>query len=231
VVTFPANDLTGSQIIVSAPPANIASQANGISPGDLIWLKNTNGNGAIGVVTAFDGTNTISFAGGDALNINQPPTQTGTTITGNVAGNITSNLATPPVTATPTIPGSVAPCNPTTQNCITAQRIFLVTYYVFQYPTTGRRVLRRQVSAHAATNVAENVENLQVTYDTIDDTVNPPVPAINQSTPVSSPNLIRKVNLALTVRTTQAVGANGEFQRLTLATAVSPRNLSTTAVF
>lgn len=218
--TFPAGDLTGSKIIISTPPANIASQANGITPGDLIMVGNANGT-AVGVVTAFDGVNTISFASGDILNINQPPTQTGATIsmTSNVAGNITSNLANQPVTSTPVFPAGIL-----------AQRVFLVTYYVFQYPN-GRRVLRRQVSGRAATDVAENVENLQVSYDTINDSVSPPVPVINQNSPTSSPNLIRKVNLALTVRTTQQVGGYGDYQRLTLATSVSPRNLSTTAVF
>jgi prepilin-type N-terminal cleavage/methylation domain-containing protein len=219
VVTL--SDLTGSQITVAAPPATIASQANGITPGDLIWLSNTNGS-ALGVVTAFDGVNTISFAEGDQLNINQPPKQAGPNITGNINGNITSNLMnTPPVNAAqPVIPGP-----------ITAQRVYLVTYFISQDPITGERILRRQVNAHVATPVAENVENLQVTYDTIDDTQNPPVPVINQASPVASPNLIRKVNLALTIRTTKKVGGYGDYQRLTLATSVSPRNMSTTAIF
>lgn len=218
VTLSPAGDLTASKIQVTAPPANIASQQNGISVGDLIWLSNTNSS-AIGVVTAFDGIDTISFASGDPLNINQPPTNSGGGITGNVSGNITSNLANQPITNPPVIPAGIQ-----------AQRIFLVTYFVSQ-DATGRRLLMRQVNAHPATPVAENVENLQVTYDTIDNTVSPPVPVVNQNNPAASPNSIRNVNIALTVRTTQKIGAFGDYQRLTLATAVSPRNLSTTAVF
>jgi len=218
VTLSPAGDLTASKIQVTTPPANIASQQNGITVGDLIWLSNSNGNG-IGVVTAFDGIDTISFASGDPLNINQPPTAAGPLIVGNVNGNITSDLMNQPPTNPPVIPGPIQ-----------AQRIFLVTYFVFQ-DATGRRMLMRQVNAHPATPIAENVENLQVTYDTIDNTVTPPVPVINQSNPAASPNLIRNVNIALTVRTTQKIGPFGDYQRLTLATAVSPRNMSTTAIF
>jgi hypothetical protein len=57
------------------------------------------------------------------------------------------------------------------------------------------------------------------------------VPVINQNNPAASPNLIRKINIALTTRTAQKVGGYADYQRLTLATSVSPRNLSTTAVF
>jgi prepilin-type N-terminal cleavage/methylation domain-containing protein len=229
VVFSPANDLTGSAITVSVPPANIASQVNGITKGDLIWLNNVNGN-AIGVVTDFDGVDDIKLAAApDPLNINQPPTEAtpGAVIAGNVNGNITSNLmnqATPPPNP-PVIPGANG-----VGAQITAQRIFLVVYFI-QQDATGRRMLMRQVNAHPATAVAENVENLQVTYDTIDTTVTPPVPVVNQANPAGSPNLIRKVNIALTVRTTQKVGAFGDYQRLTLATSVSPRNMSTTAIF
>jgi prepilin-type N-terminal cleavage/methylation domain-containing protein len=218
-VTFsPAGDFTGSAITVTNPPAPAPGTVP-ITPGDLIWLSNTNGS-AVGVVTAYDGVNTISFAAGDALNINQPPTQTGTVIANNINGNILSNLANTPIAAPPVIPGPIQ-----------AQRIFLVTYFVSQDPVTGRRLLQRQVNARAATPVAENVENLQVTYDTINAAVNPPVPVINQNNPAASPNLIRKINLALTIRTTKKVGGYGDYQRLTLATSVSPRNLSTTAIF
>jgi prepilin-type N-terminal cleavage/methylation domain-containing protein len=227
-VTFaPAGDLTGSAITVTNPPANIAGQSNSITVGDLIWLSNTNGS-AIGVVTTFNGINTLSFAAGDPLNINQPPAQVGGAVAGIVNGDITSNLmnagSNPPV-----IPGAAGGVPPLPQ--ITAQRIFLVTYFVTQDPVTGRRLLMRQVNAHLPTPVAENVENLQVTYDTIDNTLTPPVLGINQRNPAGNPNLIRKINIALTIRTTQKVGGYGDYQRLTLATSVSPRNLSTTPVF
>jgi prepilin-type N-terminal cleavage/methylation domain-containing protein len=230
-VTFaPVGNLTGLTIAVTNPPANIAGQSNSITQGDLIWLSNTNGS-AIGVVTQFDGINTITFAGGDPLNINQPPTQTGVgvaaVVAGIVNGDITSNLmnagSNPPV-----IPGALGGLPPAPQ--ITAQRIFLVTYFI-QQDATGRRLLMRQVNAHPATALAENVENLQVTYDTINNAVTPPVPDINQRNPVASPNLIRKINIALTVRTTQKIGGYADYQRLTLATSVSPRNMSTTAIF
>ena len=225
VTLSPAGDLTGSQITVTVPPANIASQKNGITPGDLIWLSNTNGS-AVGVVTAFDGVDTISFAAGDPLNINQPPAQAGGLIGANVNGNITSNLGNSPLANPPVIPGATAGSGK-----IQAQRIFLVTYFVAVDPATGRRLLERQVSAHPAIAIAENVENLQVTYDTIDETATPPVPVINQNSPVASPNLIRKINIALTTRTALKVGGYADYQRLTLATSVSPRNMSTTAIF
>ena len=226
----PTGDVTGSQIVVMNPPANIANPTNGITVGDLVMLSQ-GGTSAIGVVTTFDGISTIDFAVGDPLNINQPPTAVGPgqiIPSTNVAGNITSNLmnANPPNPANPVIPGADG-----SVPGINAQRVLLVTYFVSQ-DATGRRMLMRQVNAHLATPIAENVENLQVSYDTINNAVNPPVPVINQrNIGAGSPNLIRKINIALTVRTTKKIGAYGDYQRLTLATSVSPRNMSKTQIF
>jgi len=208
----PAGDKTGSAIVPRVPPANIGS----LQTGDLIWIHNNTGD-AVGVITDFNAvTNVMKFdANRDPLLINQPGDGT---LAGTITGDIISNLA---------IAGTNPPQVTTTP---TAQRIFLVTYFI-QVDPTGKRMLMRQLNAHAATAVAENVENLQVSYDTVDTTQSPPVPVVNQRNPASDPALIRKVNIALTVRTARPVGPNHEQQRLTLTTSVTPRNMSLTAIF
>jgi prepilin-type N-terminal cleavage/methylation domain-containing protein len=212
----PTGDKTGSAIVPRVPPANISSPANGLQAGDLIWIHNKTGD-SVGDITAFDpATNIIRFdSAGDPLLINQPGNGT---LAGTITGDIISNLA---------IAGTDPPTVTTTP---TAQRIFLVTYFI-QVDATGKRLLMRQLNAHPATPIAQNVENLQVSYDTVDTSVSPPVPVVNQRNPASDPVLIRKVNIALTVRTSRPVGPNGEQQRLTLTTSVTPRNMSLTAIF
>jgi hypothetical protein len=96
----------------------------------------------------------------------------------------------------------------------------------------GIPVLMRQVSGHLPVPVAENVANLQFTYDTYDALGNLLNAVGNAGYPGTSLNLIRKVNVThLTIRG-QISGArsylmttNG-YQSYDFQTSISARNLS-----
>jgi hypothetical protein len=86
----------------------------------------------------------------------------------------------------------------------------------------------RQVNGQQPVPVMDGVENLQVTYDVYDDTASNSSSTLitNNKTANGTPGLIRKVNLVLSVRSTRKTGPTKSLSHLTLAAAVSPRNLS-----
>jgi hypothetical protein len=195
---------TGSQMVL----ASVA----GVNIGDLIILSNVHGS-AIGEVTSVvTATNTLGFANSDPLNINQ---------SGAANGNIVS-LQDPG-------PGSKYPAT-------TAARILLITYYLQQsvgpdgtFGTDDDNwQLMRQVNGQQPVPVMDGVENLQVTYDVYDDTASSSSSTLvtNTKTANGTPGLIRKVNIVLSVRSSRKVGPTKSLSHLTLAAAVSPRNLS-----
>lgn len=202
---------TASAIPASGSQITLAKVA-GINIGDLIILSNVHGS-AIGMVTnVLTASNTVVFATSDPLNINQP---------GAANGNIAS-LQDPG-------PGHNYPTT-------TAARILVITYYLQQSAgpdgTFGTDddnwQLMRQVSGQQPVPVMDGVENLQVTYDVYDDTANnsPSTLITNNKTANGTPGLVRKVNLVLSVRSTRKTGPSKSLSHLTLAAAVSPRNLS-----
>jgi prepilin-type N-terminal cleavage/methylation domain-containing protein len=180
----------------------------GLVIGDLLLLQNSNGQ-ALGVVTNFDGSaNTITFGANDPLNVNQL-----TAPVGNIAA-----LAT-------------AKTNPPVYPPVTVSRIMMVTYFIQSVDSkTGTEYrLMRQVDARTPTPVAENIEDLQFTYDVFDDsssslTVNLPTAATG-TPPVSKPNQIRKINMTITARSSRP-NAQGNYDRLSITTSIGPRNLS-----
>lgn len=191
---------TGNQIQVdaaTAPPIN--DPAVGITAGNVLAVCNVNGCAAA-TVTSIDAPNRlITFSLGDPLNFNQ---------SGAPFGNIAA-LATP--AGSGTYPQA------------RAYRIMIVTYYI-DVTTPSSPRLMRQVNAQSAVPVAENIENLQLTYDTFDD--NAGVETSNLPNAGGAPNQIRKVNIVVSSRgPIQRLVGRG-FDRLTLATSVSPRNLS-----
>lgn len=202
---------TASSITPSGSQINLASVA-GVNIGDLIILSNVHGS-AIGMVTnVLTASNQLLFANSDPLNINQP-----SAANGNIAG-----LQDPG-------PGNKYP--PTT-----AARILVISYYLQQSAgpdgtfnnSDDNWQLMRQVNGQQPVPVMDGVENLQVTYDVYDDTA-----ASSSSTLVTNtknanntPGLIRKVNVVLNVRSLRRAGPGKSLSHLTLAAAVSPRNLS-----
>ena len=82
----------------------------------------------------------------------------------------------------------------------------------------------RQVNAHPPMAVAEYVENLQITYDIYDENLAVATAELDDAGGV--PNQIRKANITLTVRSPGENLLEHDFQRITLTTSVSPRNLT-----
>jgi len=194
----------GSQIDL----ANVA----GINIGDLIILSNVHGS-AIGMVTnVLPASNSLVFGSSDPLNINQP----------NAANGNIAALQDPG-------PGNKYPVT-------TAARILVITYYLQQNAgpdgTFGNDddnwQLMRQVNGQQPVPVMDGVENLQVTYDVYDDTANNSSSTLvtNTKTANNTPGLIRKINVVLNLRSSRKAGPTKSLSHLTLAAAVSPRNLS-----
>ena len=111
---------------------------------------------------------------------------------------------------------------------MTACRLYAVTYFL-EVPAAGRTVqtprLMRQVNGLTAVPVADNIINLQFSYDVIN-SVDGTMSA-NQANPVGaglSPALIQKVNIWVMGQGLTS-GGNHD-QSMYLASSVSARNLS-----
>ncbi len=171
--------------------------ADGIKPGDLILFSNALGF-AMQMVTRINGSQTVYFDPGDAINLNQP---------GATAGSITQLQA---------LPGVYPPT--------TATRINLISYYVDTTtdPTLPR--LTRQLNGGARLAIALGVENLQFTYDLVDGVTNP----ANVETPPAplSANDIRKANLFLSGRSLDLNPQTHQYMRNSMATDVGLRSLT-----
>ena len=194
----------------TAPPIN--DPQKGIVLGDLLLLQNEKGS-ALGVVTGFDAAaRTISFASGDPLKINQPAA---TPLLGTVGSLRISPL-----------PGAGPHYKPTS-----VSRIMMITYFIRRDPNDGHYMLMRQINARTPSPVAENIEDLQITYDVLDDSKSPAVLTANLpdaaigTPPTAQPNMIRKINLVLTARS-PLPNAQGQIDRMSITTSVGPRNLS-----
>jgi len=202
---------TASGITPSGSQINLVSVA-GVNIGDLIILSNVHGS-AIGMVTnVLTASNSILFATSDPLNINQP-----SAANGNIAA-----LQDPG-------PGNKYP--PTT-----AARILVISYYLQQsagpdgaFNTNDDNwQLMRQVNGQQPIPVIDGVENLQVTYDVYDDTASSASSTLvtNTKSANGTPGLIRKINVVMSLRSMRPAGPGKALSHLTLAAAVSPRNLS-----
>ena len=169
-ITFPtpgnggAIALAPDAAYVPAPP--LITAAGGIQVGDLIMLSNSVGT-AIGEVTNLAG-GSITFADGDALNINQ---------NGAAQNNIKAIS--------------------TGANTV-AYRLFAVTYYLTVPAGAEAPRLMRQVNGLTPVPVADSIINLQFAYDTynqqsgaLDANETNPIGA------GESPNLIQKINIVI----------------------------------
>jgi prepilin-type N-terminal cleavage/methylation domain-containing protein len=199
------------------PPGLVAPQAVtdpvvGLKAGDLVLFQNklAAGSGqAIAEVSNAGGGGpyTVNFLDADPLQLNQS-TATGGDLKQIIAGNQT-----------------------------TATRIFVISYYLRLLPDPlgvgpGTPVLMRQVNGQLPVPVAENVMNMQFTYDTYDALGNLLNAQGNAGYPGTSLNLIRKINVVhLTIRGQRAgAGSVAEstrgYQSFDFQTSISARNLS-----
>jgi hypothetical protein len=195
-------------------PNNILAPG-GLNVGDLmLFIVSTPGNGtgaqgtssaqtaaAVAEITGIPSNTQINFAAGDALNFNQVG-----------AANSLSTIAANAVAGTTT----------------TVCRLNVVTYFL-QVPPAGGTVqtprLMRQVNGLNAIPVADNIINLQVTYDVINSVAGNI--SANQANPIAaglSPGLIQKVNLWIMGQ--GLVQSGNRAQSMYLASSVSTRNMS-----
>ena len=138
---------------------------------------------------------TISFANLDPLNINQ-------------SGATTNNIK--------AIAGGAN---------TSIYRLFAVTYYL-TVPTNGQLPrLMRQVNGLTPIPVADNIINLQFSYDVYNSSTN--ALDSNQANPLGvgeSPNLIQKINIVVMGQSLVAGGKQN--QSMYLATSVSARDMA-----
>ena len=110
---------------------------------------------------------------------------------------------------------------------LTVQRVLMYTYFVT--PVSGEPHLMRQLNFGTAQALAGVVEDLQLTYDMVDGSVNPtdvtdlPV-TINSNTYTS--NQIRKVNVHIGVRSETLSMKTRDYLRTHVSTVVSLRSLA-----
>lgn len=176
-----------------------------LNPGDLIMFSNAKGN-AIQEVTAVSGQ-TLSFLGGDGLNLNARTDPQGTMTqlenTNIVNGNAVPNGTFPPTTAT---------------------RIWMITYYLDNVTDPLHVRLIRRINWNPGQPVGETIENLQFKYNYVDGVTNP---SGQQSIPAGlSENQIRSVDVILGARSTSMWGKNHSYLRNNLMTQVSLRSMA-----
>ena len=202
--------------IVPGSPTNIL-QAGGLTTGDLLMFTvSTPGNGTgvsgnslvqnaavVAEITSIPNNTIMDFNTTDPLNFNQ------------AAG--TNNLTA--VAAAITAGGGKAQT--------TVCRLYVVTYFL-QVPPAGVTVqtprLMRQVNGYNAVPVADNIINLQFSYDVINGSS---YISANVADPIGaglSPSLIQKVNMWVMGESITQDGKRS--QNMYLATSVSARNMS-----
>ena len=157
-------------------------------------------------ITGIPANTSLQFNTSDALNFNH-------TAGSNNLAAVAAAIAAAPVNS-----------NPKTSVC----RLQVVSYFI-QVPPAGGTVqtprLMRQVNGLDAVPVADNIINLQFTYDII--SVATGTLVANQRDPIGageSPNLIKKVNIWVMGASPMTEG--NKSQNMYLATSVSTRDMS-----
>jgi len=233
-VTF---TLPGAPPASCLPPGIPAAQqllgtSVALQPGDVLLFTDTYSGTtyyAVAEVTGVvggAGVYTVTFANGDALRLNQ-----------NAAG-VANNLAAVSTAYNNCINKSAPPNNTPAACSGTAARLEVITYYLVNNPdptgaTTGTPTLMRQVNGLTAVPVAENVVNLQFTYDTYDSSGNLLADAGDGGYSLGdSYNLVRKVNIKhVSIRSTlqgqrTALMATKGYQTFDFQTSIAARNMS-----
>jgi prepilin-type N-terminal cleavage/methylation domain-containing protein len=218
--TFPTTTTASVAVVNAAVTPNNILAPGGLNVGDLLlFLVTTAGNGktaqgtsaaqtasAVAEITGLPNNLTIDFAGGDALNFNQ------SAASANSLANAITNL------------GSGLGAG----NLVTVCRLNAVTYFL-QVPVAGGTIqtprLMRQVNGLNAVPVADNIINMQFSYDVINSVAG--TMSANQSNPLGaglSPALIQKINMWVMGQSLTSGGNKN--QSMYLASSVSARNLS-----
>jgi len=213
---FPSNVSASVAVINGGVQPNNILAPGGLQVGDLLlFTVSTPGNGrgnngtalvqnaaVVAEITGIPNNATINFATGDALNLNQ------------TAGS--NNLA--------AVAAAAAGAGAQTSVC----RLNAVSYFL-QVPVAGGTVqsprLMRQVNGLTPVPVADNIINMQFTYDVIDSNLGTVV--ANQRDPIGagqSPSLIQKVNIWI-MGSSLTTGGN-KSQNMYLATSVATRDMS-----
>lgn len=221
-VEFMDTNGNGVNLIYPSPvptpaPQQINNTGVGLQVGDLILFQYAT-NYAVAEVTAAPGTASTSpyavgFANADLWQFNQnAATSNGLKqlITACVGAGVCT-VGTPPTVAN--------------QALITATRIWAVSYYLDK--SSGVSTLMRQVNARQPIPLADNVQNLQFTYDTYN-TSGALLTASCSAGGTTNYNLIRTINLAHLSFRSQMNGTKG-YQGSDMQGSVSARNLSFSA--
>jgi type II secretory pathway pseudopilin PulG len=218
--TFPSTTQASVSVINSTVSPNNILAPGGLNVGDLLlFLVSTPGNGTgsqgtsaaqtaavVGEITGLPSNSVIDFASGDALNFNQ--SQTTANSLAYTIKNLGSSLG--------------------TGNTVSVCRLNAVTYFL-QVPAAGGTVqtprLMRQVNGLTAVPVADNIINLQFSYDVINSQLG--TISANQANPIAaglSPALIQKVNMWIMGQGLLTGGKQA--QSMYLASSVAARNMS-----
>ncbi|MGA8443138.1 MAG: prepilin-type N-terminal cleavage/methylation domain-containing protein [Candidatus Sulfotelmatobacter sp.] len=214
---FPTSTSATATVINAAVTPNNILAPGGLNVGDLmLFTVSSAGNGttsqgtssvqtaaAVGEITGLAAPGNIAFAFGDALNFNQAVGDANSlayTIQNSMGGGTT----------------------------VTACRLEAVSYFL-EVPAVGGTVqtprLMRQVNALPAVAVADNIINLQFSYDVISSTTG--LMNANLANVIAagdSPALIQKVNMW--VMGQSLIASGDKSQSMYLASSVSTRNMS-----
>jgi len=222
VYPYGPDDTTGTpdDVLISDAPDALGDN---VRVGD--FLEITKGATSVLVAVTAVAGQTITFAPGDTLGINQ--FDAGLTM----LGTMNQLRATAPVDDPAPI---VAPGGVIQRGKSTVSRIRMITYWVNTTtdPTSPR--LLRQINGNAPNAVAFELEAFRITYDLADGVINP-VGARMIAADLAgggacgvspcSPNQIRKANVVLAIRSARRMAQAG-YQHNTLFTQVAMRNLS-----
>jgi hypothetical protein len=197
----------GASLDVGQFSAWLSDPISGIKVGDLLLFNNPNG-AAIQTVTSVSGT-MVMFAAGDPFNFNQR--------IGVSQGSIVQIIGT-----TGRFPQT------------DVVRIEMLTYYLDDVTTPGTPRLMRRVNMFTPQALAGVVDDLNITYDLMDDSIYPVYPVRQTTLPVNIPpggklfgaSQIRKANVRLAVRSETKLTAQNDYLRNTTNTVVSLRSLA-----
>jgi type IV pilus assembly protein PilW len=165
-----------------------------LAEGDLLMFARA-GNHAMQMVTGIEGQ-TIQFAEGDDMNLNQRAAAAGTIL---LLGDLTL--------------GDVS-----------AERVLMISYYIDAVTDPGRPRLIRRVNLGPERTLAVGIDNLQLTYDLVDGDTNPvnqPEPV-----DPNTPDQIRKATVFLSGQSFREWRRNGQVLRSSLSTQVGLRSLA-----
>ena len=168
-----------------------------IQAGDLILFRGNN-NSALQMVTSTD-DQTMFFAAGDPMNLNQRGAAQGTVLFVKAGQQFNSDL-------------------------IDLYRVHLITYYIDATTDPLLPRLVRQVGMGPRLAIALGIENIQFTYDLVDGDTNPT--NLQDALAPNAPHQIRKANLFLAGRSIDVNPRTRQFYRNTVATQVSLRSLA-----